>query len=78
METLHLVTQSSGCNSLDSLSLMTDLHALVVEEEHQLPGVGDPLVDEQQLLTGQTYAGLSLHEGEGLVKVSKKKVGNFP
>ena len=67
LETLHLVIQSSGCNFLDSLSLMTDLHALVVEEEHQLPGVSDPLVDEQELLTGQTYAGLSLHEGGGLL-----------
>ena len=40
---------------------MTDLHALVVKEEHQLPGVSDPLVDEQKLLSGQANAGLSLN-----------------
>ena len=40
--------------------MKTDLHTFVVEEEHQLPGVGHPLVDEQELLSCQAYAGLSL------------------
>ena len=47
---------------------MTDLHTLVMEEEHQLPGVSHPLVDEQRLLRGEAHAGAALPEISRLVK----------
>ena len=47
--------------------MKTDLHTFVVEEKHQLPGIGHPLVDEQKLLGGQTYAGLPLNRGEVII-----------